>query len=198
MAAPNRYSTLIAWTKLVLPLIALALLSTLFLFSRTPNPEDALPFVDIDIAELTQQQRLSQPRFAGTLADGRPITLNAESAVQQGDTPNLLELAHVTSEVALADTDSARISSDRGDFDLAQQVIDLTGAVRVSTTSAYQLLSEQISVAMTTMRMLSPGAVTLTGPGLRLDAGAMELTGGDGQALFSFTGGVRLLYDPPE
>jgi lipopolysaccharide export system protein LptC len=198
MAAPNRYSTLIAWTKVVLPLIALALLSTLFLFSRTPNPENALPDANIDVAGLAQEQRLSRPRFAGTLIDGRAVTLNADTAVQQGANPNLLHLTNVESDFALGDDENALVSSQEGDFDLARQMIELAGRVTILTTSGYQLLSDQVSVAMTTMNMISPGAVTLTGSGLMLEAGAMELTGSDGQALFSFTGGVRLLYDPAE
>lgn len=198
MAAPNRYSTLVAWTKVVLPLIALALLSTLFLFSNTPNPENALPDANIDVAGLAQEQRLSRPRFAGTLIDGRAVTLNADTAVQQSANPNLLHLTNVESDFTLGDDDTALITAQEGDFDLARQIIELAGTVSVLTTSGYQLLSDQISMAMTTMQMVSPGAVTVTGSGLTLEAGAMELTGSDGQALFSFTGGVRLLYDPTE
>jgi lipopolysaccharide export system protein LptC len=67
--------------------------------------------------------------------------------------------------------------------------------VNAQTTTGYQLMSERILVAMTAMQMTSPGAVMLRGPGMMLEAGAMQLTGPEGQALVHFTGGVRLLYD---
>jgi lipopolysaccharide export system protein LptC len=196
MAGPNRYSTLVSWAKVVLPLMALALLSTLFLFSRTPNPDDALPFADVDVEQLVSEQRLSRPRFAGTLEDGRPVTLSADSATQQGAEPNTLLLSTVEADVALSADTSLQLSADTGEFDLPRQIIDLAGAVTILTTSGYRLASDRISVALDTLRLASPGAVTLSGSGLTLEAGAMELTGGEGQALFSFTGGVRLLYVP--
>jgi hypothetical protein len=40
--------------------------------------------------------------------------------------------------------------------------------------------------------------VRIEGPGLTLEAGAMVLEGPDGAAVLSFTGGVRLLYEPEE
>jgi lipopolysaccharide export system protein LptC len=196
MAGPNRYSTLVAWAKVVLPLIALALLSTLFLFSRTPNPEDALPFAEVDMEQLASQQRLSRPRFAGTLEDGRPITLSAQTASQDGGDPNLIHLSAVDAEMTLTESDRVSLQADSGDFDLATQVIDLMGAVRAATTGGYSLLSEQLTLVLESMHLTSPGAVSVSGSGLSLEAGAMELTGSEGQALFSFTGGVRLLYVP--
>jgi lipopolysaccharide export system protein LptC len=198
MAGRNRYSTLVAWAKVVLPLIALALLSTLFLFSRTPNPQDALPYANIDLEQLAREQRLSRPRFAGTLADGRPVTLTSDSAVQQSDRPNRIHLDNVQTDLVMNADEVLTIFSDTGDFDLVRQIIELVGGVRLLTTSGYLLLSEAIDIAMDQMRLSSPGAVELSGPELWLEAGAMELTGGDGQALFSFTGGVRLLYLPAD
>ena len=198
MAGRNRYSTLVAWAKVVLPLIALALLSTLFLCSRTPNPQDALPYANIDLEQLAREQRLSRPRFAGTLADGRPVTLTSDSAVQQSDRPNRIHLDNVQTDLVMNADDVLTIFSDTGDFDLVRQIIELVGGVRLLTTSGYLLLSEAIDIAMDQMRLSSPGAVELSGPELWLEAGAMELTGGDGQALFSFTGGVRLLYLPAD
>jgi lipopolysaccharide export system protein LptC len=198
MAGRNRYSTLVAWAKVVLPLIALALLSTLFLCSRTPNPQDALPYANIDLEQLARKQRLSRPRFAGTLADGRPVTLTSDSAVQQSDRPNRIHLDNVQTDLVMNADDVLTIFSDTGDFDLVRQIIELVGGVRLLTTSGYLLLSEAIDIAMDQMRLSSPGAVELSGPELWLEAGAMELTGGDGQALFSFTGGVRLLYLPAD
>ncbi|NKX45126.1 LPS export ABC transporter periplasmic protein LptC [Roseicyclus persicicus] len=196
MAAPNRYSTLIAWTKVALPLIALALLSTLFLFSRTPNPEDALPFAAVDVEQLAREQRLSRPRFAGTMEDGREVTLVAETAAPATTNPNLILLTEVETRVTLGAGDRLTLTAATGDIDLAAQRVDLAGTVDAATTAGFALRSERVTVAMDTMRLAAPGPVVLTGPGMTLEAGAMEITGPEGQAFLSFTGGVRLLYQP--
>ncbi|WP_297616112.1 hypothetical protein [uncultured Roseicyclus sp.] len=198
MAGSNRYSTLVAWAKVVLPLTALALLSTLFLFSRTPNPDDALPFANVDVEQLSSDQRLSQPRFAGTLQDGRAVTFQADSATQHGAKPNVIHMINVEADVALSAANTLRLSAEIGDFDLPEQSIALSGAVTILTSSGYRLVSEAISVALDHMRLVSPGAVVMSAPGLTLEAGMMQLTGNEEQALVSFTGGVRLLYVPED
>ena len=198
MAGPNRYSTLVAWAKVLLPLTALALLSTLFLLSRSPNPQDALQFNDVDIAQLGTERRLTAPRFAGLLGDGRAVTMTADTAVQMMNDPNMLQLEKVETDVALADGGNLTLRADRGALDSAAQRVDLAGGVFAQTTSGYELSSEQVQVAMTGQQVISPGAVTLRGPGILLAAGAMQLTGPEGQALVEFTGGVRLLYEAQE
>lgn len=198
MAGPNRYSTLVAWAKVLLPLTALALLSTLFLLSRSPNPQDALQFNDVDIALLGTERRLTAPRFAGLLGDGRAVTMTADTAVQMMNDPDMLQLERVQTDVALADGGNLTLRADRGALDSAAQRVDLAGGVFAQTTDGYELLSEQVQVAMTGQQVISPGAVTLRGPGILLAAGAMQLTGPEGQALVEFTGGVRLLYEAQE
>lgn len=195
MAGPNRYTTLVWWAKVLLPLTALGLLSTLFLFSRTPNPQDALRFNDVDIGQLGTERRLMEPRFAGMLGDGQPVTVTAETAVQLKATPNTLQMERVETELTLKNGEMLNLTADQGAFDSLGQIVDLQGQVNALTTDGYQLVSERVLVAMTEMEMTSPGAVVLRGPGMMLEAGAMQLTGPEGQALLRFTGGVRLLYD---
>jgi lipopolysaccharide export system protein LptC len=196
MTGGNRYSTMVAWAKVALPMIALALLSTLFLFSRTPDPEASLPFSDVDIDQLIREQRLSRPRFAGTLDDGREITLVADTASATVRDPNTIVMSEIESRVALSQDAALTLSADLGDLDLGTQVVTLTGSVIALTTDGYRMITERLTVAMDTMRLASPEAIVLTGPGVTLEAGAMDMTGADGDAFLSFTGGVRMLYEP--
>ncbi|MBF9045651.1 LPS export ABC transporter periplasmic protein LptC [Rhodobacterales bacterium LSUCC0031] len=165
------------------------------MFSRTPDPQDALQFNDIDIGQLGSERRLKDPRFAGVLGDGQPITLNADQAVQRIDDPDKMLMDRVETDVLLKNGDNLHLTADRGDYDTAAQMVDLMGAVNAQTSTGYQLTSDRILIAMAEMQMTSPGAVMLLGPGMTLAAGAMELTGPEGQALVYFTGGVRLLYE---
>jgi lipopolysaccharide export system protein LptC len=196
MAAPNRYSTVVTWGKVALPLIALALLSTMFLFSRTPDPDAALPFADVDIAELVREQRLSQPRFAGTLEDGREVTLVATTAAPEPANPSRIHLTDVETRVNLSEDNRLLLTARTGDMDLAAQRVALDGAVSATTTSGVSLTTDRMNVAMDIMQLLAPGPVELRGDGVILTAGSMEMTGPEGAAFLSFTGGVRLLYEP--
>lgn len=196
MAARNRYSRAIAWLKVALPVAALLILSTLFLLSRTPDPEAALPFADVDVEQLMREQRLSRPRFAGTLDDGREVTVIADTAAAAADDPSRIVMTTVESRVVLSPAADVVLNADTGDMDMAGQFVLLDGTVRARTTNGYTLDTDRLTVAMDRMHMAAPGAVLLTAPGLTIEAGAMDLTGPEGAAFLSFTGGVRLLYEP--
>jgi lipopolysaccharide export system protein LptC len=194
MAGGNTYSTAIAWTKVVLPLIAIGLLSTLFLFSRTPDPDAALPYVDAD--QLVREQRLSRPRFAGTLEDGREVALVADTAAAAAGDPNTILMTTIDGTVILSEEETANVTADAGDMNLASQIIELVGSVVAVTTAGYRLSTEQLFVTMGTLGLQSPGTIRLTGAGIDLEAGAMDMSGPQGETFVSFTGGVRLLYQP--
>ena len=198
MAGANTYSTIVAWLKVALPLAALALLSTLFLLSRTPDPDAALPYTDLDVEQLLREQRLSRPRFAGTLDDGREVTLVGDTAASAVDDPNTIAMTAVESRVILSEESELLLTADQGDFFMGQQLIVLEGSVHALTTQGYQMDTGQATFAMDTLHLVAPGAVVLTAPGLLIEACAMEMIGPEGAVFLSFTGGVRLLYEPED
>ena len=80
----NLHSRLVFWFKILLPLGALAIMSTLFMVSRTVRPEDAIPYADVDVADLMQQPRLTNPNFAGMTSDGAALSLKQPSVELRG------------------------------------------------------------------------------------------------------------------
>ena len=76
----DRYSRMVALLKVLLPLAALALLSTLFLISRGVNIEATIPFADHEIEERMRGQQITAPFFSGTTAQGDEITVTASIA----------------------------------------------------------------------------------------------------------------------
>ncbi len=197
MAIENRYSTLISWIKIVLPLIALGLLSTLFLFSRTPDPDAAIPFADVDVTELAREQRLSNPRFAGTLEDGRRIQMTADVATPVPGTPNQLTADNIEARLEISGVDFLLLNARSSLIDLGASVAALSQDVRLTSSNGYRLSSDMMTVALTALDLQSPGPVVVNGPGLTLTGGSMSLTMEDSAQVLRFTGGVRVLYDPP-
>jgi lipopolysaccharide export system protein LptC len=197
MSVENRYSTVVAWIKVALPLIALALLSTLFLFSRTPDPDAAIPFADVDVTELAREQRLSNPRFAGTLEDGREVLLMADAAMPVQGVPDQLNADNIEARIVLSDVDFMLLDARHSLIDLGASLATLTQDVHLTSSTGYRLDSNMMTVALNRLDVYSPGPVSVTGPAVTLTAGTMRLTGPDGAQVLRFTGGVRVLYDPP-
>jgi len=198
MAGGNRYSTVVSWVKLALPIAALGVLSSLFLFSNRPDPEAALPFADVDVEQLVREQRLSQPRFASTLDDGREITMVADNAAPDMRDPNLIRMDRLQAFLELSDTDNLNLTAAEGTFSLSDQMVEITGDVVMVTDAGYQLESDLMTVSTGTMHVISPGPVAAQGPGFTLTADAMEYIGAETEAILHFTGDVRLLYGTGE
>jgi lipopolysaccharide export system protein LptC len=76
----STHSRIVAWTKIVLPLAALAILSSLFLFSKTNDPGKGVRLFDGDLAEFASKERITGPRFAGMTPSGVAIQISAREA----------------------------------------------------------------------------------------------------------------------
>ena len=76
----NLRSNVVAWLKIVLPLAALAAMSTLFLLSRTIDPADAIPYATVDVEDRIREPRMTAPTYSGVTSDGAALTLTADEA----------------------------------------------------------------------------------------------------------------------
>jgi len=198
MARHNRYSRLVGGLKVVLPIAALALLSTLFLFSDPPDPDRALPYAEVDVAQLARELRLTQPRLAGVMPDGREVTLVARTAAPDFEETNVIVTDQIEGRIALSEDGFVLLDAGEGRIDVAGRIANLSGGVEAETTQGYRVVSDSMRLSLADLGMATPEAVRIDGPGLQLEAGAMVLDGPGGAAVLSFTGGVRVLYEPVE
>lgn len=190
----NTYSVIVSWAKIILPMVALGLLSTVFLFSRQIDPEGAIPFADVDLEARLREQRLSKPNYATTTEDGSALTIVAESAAPildggGGTAENIVARLKRTDGITIDMTsDSGMIQGSKS--------LTLTGNVAIDTSDGYSLRSDKMISAMNRTEITSPGPITGTGPFGDLQAGRMHLTVPENQdgILAVFEGGVRLIY----
>ncbi len=194
----DRHSRAVAWLKVVFPLTALALLSTLFLVSRTVDPESVIPFADKEIQDRLRDQQITGPFFSGATADGEQISFSAEKlTTPQGQTGGS-SAEDIDVKLNLLDGTELTLRSDSALFDVAEDIAELTGDVVITTSAGYRIVSDLLTSEMSKVNLRSPGQVFATGPAGTLEAGSMELTGGkgaDANQLF-FTNGVKLVYTP--
>ncbi len=196
MAAHSQgYSRAVAGLKIILPLVALGLLSTLFLLSRPVDPEANLPFSEAEVEELKREQRVGRPTYTGMTGDGSAITVIADSA-----RPDLSNPARFA-----ADNLSAQIETERGvliDIDAPTGVIDndtelltLSGGVEVQTSDGYTVLTDEVETTLDSTRLQTTGRVEGSGPAGDLSADRMEMTQQEnGSTLMVFKGDVKVIY----
>lgn len=191
------YSRVVAWLKIIFPLSALALLSTLFLLARSIDPEQSIPFADVDVKELAREPRITAPEFSGMTADGSAITITAATAKTD---PVALEDAEIDRLSAIVQTpEGAKIfvESDEGEIENAR-IARLTGNVEITTSSGFTLNTDRMIADLDKTLIVSDGPVEGTGPIGRMNAGKMSvlLQNNSGTSLLVFKNGVQVLYIP--
>lgn len=197
----NFHSTAVAWLKVALPLLALAILSTLFLVARTVDPSDAIPFAEVDIEDRIREPRLTQPTWAGVTDDGAALTIAADEArPQHGDATGASASALVI-ELQTPDGGSAKLLAGRGMLDIEKNVLVADGGVTITTSTGYELTTDAMTTALDRTSVISETAVTGLAPSGRITAGGMEIrqqSDAPSQYLLVFKNGVRLLYIPQD
>ena len=196
MAADNLYSKFVGTAKIVFPLVALGFLSTIFLFSRNLDPSNAIPFSDIDIEKIANEQRLSAPKFSGVTSDGSAITVEAASARPDLLNPTRVSASNITALIKTAEETEYKISADAARFDGKSEDLDLEGNIRIESSTGYMLKTDQLSANLETTGLIAKGKVTGTAPDGMIEAGSLELLISDGAQLLVFKNGVRLVYTP--
>ena len=194
----NRYSRFVLWAKIIFPLVALGLLSTMFLFSRTVDPSDAIPFAEIDVEMIAREQKLTSPRFSGTTSDGSAVIVDAESAVPDLTNSRRLSIQKVVARIESLSGPSYGIIADTALYDGNDDLLDMEGNVQLSTSTGYRLETDKLVANLAVTGVDAPGAVSGRGPAGRLQAGSMTLSTNGNTQVLVFKNGVKLIYDPKE
>jgi lipopolysaccharide export system protein LptC len=193
------HSTAVAWLKIALPLLALAILSTLFLVARTVDPSDAIPFAEVDVEDRIREPRLTQPTWAGVTDDGAALTITAADARPEQAQGNGASATQLVVDLQSPDGGRARLIAAQGVLEADKDVLTLSGGVDLTTSTCYAVTTQAMTAALDRTSIVSRTAVAGTGPAGRINAGAMQITAvadAPGQYLLVFNEGVRLLYQP--
>lgn len=197
-ASENLHSKLVVWAKVTLPLLALVLLATLFLFSRKIDPTDAIPYADVDVEERAREPRLTQPTYAGVTSDGSALTIAAAEARPDSATG----VGTANAIVGKLETpDGARVDmvATNGVLDTEAGTMTLDGGVSLKTTTGFSIQTKSLIAKLDQTSLSSPNTISAETPMGRLDAEEMTLNQDPKQPtayLLVFKGRVKLLYTP--
>lgn len=190
----NRYSRFVATLKVVLLLCALGILSTLFLLARGPAVPE-IPFAETDLRSLVSEQRVEGPSYRGVTADGRAVSVSAETAIPRDQNTDLVDVHQLSARVRSDPSGHTTLQSDGGLLDNVARTARFDGNVRLDTADGYALTTDSLTTAFDGSKASAPGDVQITGPGLELTAGSMEVTNQvSSSPRVVFKHGVRLIY----
>jgi lipopolysaccharide export system protein LptC len=196
--AVDRHTRVVGWLKVALPLLALAVLATLFLLSDQIDPEAALPYAEVDVVDRAREPRMTAPSYAGTTSDGASLTLTADEArPAASDAP--ANAQGLTLELKTPDGTRTALHAQAVEIDQAGRQMVLSGGVTISTDTGYRMETPEVLAQMDRSGLESRGDVTANGPVGALQAGGMVLSQDNrtpGAYVLVFNRGVRLVYRP--
>lgn len=198
MARADWHTRRVVWLKVALPLVALAILSTLFLLADRIDPDDALPYAEVDVEGLAREPRITAPTYAGTTTDGAALTLSADAAqLETATAPGNIQRLKL--ELATPDGATTNVLAGQAVLDSGQREILLSGGVVATTSTGYRVETEALAAKLDWSSLQSRAPVTATGPAGRIEAGGVTLAQDattPGAYLLVFNQGVRLIYQP--
>lgn len=194
----DRYSRMVAWLKVTLPLVALGMLSTLFLISRAVDPPSTIPFADSEVQERLTNQQVTGPYYTSMSANGDQIAVIAETMTGPTGVGGTNKGKNVDIEMKMASGSNITAYGNDALIDIANDRSTLNGDVKITTSTGYVLYSDELLLRMSVTDVTSPRAVRATTPLGDLEAGAMRFFVPEGQedGQWVFTKGVKLLHNP--
>lgn len=196
----NLHSRVVGWLKIIFPLMALGILSTLFLLSRSVDPTKTIPFAKIDLKERSKGQSMTAPRFSGVSPRGDQISFSATSAQPDPNNTKRAFAEKLSSRIVLKSGTTIDFSADTGVIDDSNDIATLEGSVVMQSSTGYVVHTQEISSGIRTVRSETKGPIQAIGPIGKFSAGKMLLTSDSegGNTHLVFTKGVKLVYYPKE
>lgn len=184
--------------KIILPLIALGMLSTMFLLSEKIDPTKTIPFTKIDLKQRAQDEGATNPSFSGLMNAGHEMAVQAVTAIPDKENSQIVHATTVTAQIKMTSGELIDIVSDEGDLHQANDTAALMGNVNITTADGYHVVTDWLNARTDILYADTPGTVTSTGPLGDLEAGRMVLTSDPetGDAHLHFTDGVTVVYQP--
>ena len=202
--AAGTYSRIVAGLKVLLPFLALALLSTLFLFARSTDPTRNLPMSTAEDLRDRQSQSATGAVYTGVADNGAEVTMRAEMTRPDPDATNNLLADRFGATLDFPDGSRIDLSAPSAAMDNSAAATRLTGGVVIESSTGYTVRTETLNSAMDRIDVESDGTVEADGPAGRLTAGKMRIlpaeteTGEEGDVQLLFTDGVQMVYEPQQ
>lgn len=191
----NFYSHFVGFLKITLPLAALALMSTVFLFARAPTHDSTIPYAEIE--EIAREPRLSGAQLSGVAYDGSIIELTARTTRPDG---NMISAEALAAVIDTADGTRIDIRSGQGVIDETARTVRLTGLASMETSNGYNMETSGFTADLASGRITSDGALEIQAPFGSLTAGQLVIETPEGATnqVMLFQNGVRLVYTPQQ
>lgn len=195
------YSRVIRLLKIALPLVALVLMTTVFLVATPVDPSRAIELAEIDVLDRAQDPRLTQASYAGVTEDNNLLEVTAETARSDPDARLRFNAENLTMSLVSQDGNQMTGESLLGFIDRGVGDFVMVDQVRLETSDGTVMDAPLIWGLLDSTLIEAPEGLFAVGPIGEISAPFGRITQNpqeQGGLVMVFTGGVRLLYTPED
>ena len=187
-----RHSTSVKKLRLILPLVAGAIVVFMFVWSDMESV--APPQRKEKVApQSVGRNELLNPRFESEDKSQQPYTITANKAVQNSKDMNLVLLDKPVADISLKDNAWLAVEAENGEYQQVKQQLQLNGHVKLFHDQGYEMLTDKIDIDMITKKAVSTTPVSGHGPIGTITSNGLTADGTTG--ILTFTGPAKLVLN---
>lgn len=192
-SASQRYRSIVHVLKIALPLLALALIVTMVVYSVLFHPDGTIAIFSGDGGE-EGQIVMKSPRFVGTDKDNQPFEILASAARQHTDDRAVYELDDVNAKLQLNNGPQLRLIARKGVVDTNNQLLKLTGPIALSSSDGYLIHTDEARADLKNGLLTGQHPIEASGSFGTIRADGFSANRGD--QTVTFVGNVRVHFEP--
>ncbi len=193
------YSRYVSVAKVILPLIAVALLATVFLFTSERKIDGGFEFSKADLVSLEAGMMVSKPRFSGSTVGGDEYNFIADFLRPDAPKPTRVTASQISGEINYLQGTTVQISASEAEVSLADRTIQLTEGVTIVFSDGFRVNSENLYAELNESRLTTNGPVTALSLMGNIRAGNLRVEtvrkDGEENQMIWFEKGVKLVIN---
>ncbi|WP_298335516.1 LPS export ABC transporter periplasmic protein LptC [uncultured Erythrobacter sp.] len=193
-AAPGgSHDQLVGFLARALPMGVGVLAALMIITPLSPRGEVSFLLDRTQVSVIDERLSVDNAMYRGRDDSGRPFSITAGEAVQRSSAEGKVRMDDLLAQILLEDG-PARLSAKGGIYDINEEVVDVTGTMRVRTADGYAISASGVSFDLETRTMTGSNGVEGTVPAGDFSADSMR---GDLDArTISLDGNARLTMVP--
>jgi lipopolysaccharide export system protein LptC len=193
--ASRGYRRIVGLLKIALPLIALALIATLIVYSVLYRPEGAIAISYSDRGVDGDAVIMMKARFVGSDKNNDPFEVHADRARQDPNDDSLIELNNVDAKLSLQKKGvTLQLKATRGTLDTKNRLLDLVGPITFTSSDGFELHTDEARADLKNGLLTGDKPVEASGPFGTIHADSFEAN--DTERTAHFSGGVHIHLHP--
>ncbi|WP_427963914.1 LPS export ABC transporter periplasmic protein LptC [Altererythrobacter sp.] len=195
-AAPGgAHDKVVHFLSRALPMVVGVIAALMVITPLSPRGEVSFLLDRNKVAMIDERLNVENAMYRGEDDLGRPFSLTAGEAVQRSGKEGIVRMSDLVARIVLPDG-PARISAQAGAYNIDNEVMSVIGPLRMTAADGYSMVANDVSVDLTTKKMVGSGGVEGAVPAGTFSADRIEADLSERKV--SLIGHARLSMRPGE